>query len=108
MDEKIMDVFCTRKCWRCLGEGEGTLLEILWRYHKCRDTENDAVIKEKFDMLQQYLKQLSQKRKRVVVARIGDLCAECERAAFIEGVRVGSRLILELTCRERLHDDDMG
>ena len=28
---------------------------------------------------------------------VSSVCAECERAAFMEGVKVGARLILELT-----------
>lgn len=104
MDENIMDMFRALKCRKCSDESEGALLEMIWRYYEWRDAENDAVIKEKFDMIQPYLKQLSPKRKRVIIARIGDLCAEYERAAFIEGVRVGCRLMLELTHAERLYD----
>lgn len=102
MNNDIENMFRVAKCRECLKDGESKLLEMIWRYYEGHEAEKDAVIKEKIDMIQPYLQQLSQRRRRVVVARIGDLCAEYERAAFIEGVRVGSRLVMELW------DDDKG
>ena len=32
-----------------------------------------------------------------LITIVSSVCAECERAAFMEGVKVGVRLILELT-----------
>lgn len=40
--------------------------------------------------------QLSQKGKRRIKRLIGDLCEEHERAAFIEGIRVGGRLLMQI------------
>lgn len=102
MNDDIKAVLHVAKCREFYKGGESALLETIWRYYEGHEAEKDAVIKEKIDMIQPYLQQLSQRRRRVVVARIGDLCAEYERAAFIEGVRVGGRLVMELW------DDDKG
>lgn len=96
MDNTLMYMFDALRHMAYCKDHEGILLETIWRYHAgVRAIESDTV-KEKLEMIEPYVRSLSQKRKRIIMARIGEICAECERIAFIEGVRTGSKLIQEL------------
>ena len=85
----------------CMEEQECSLMEMIWRsytiYHGISSEKIDAGFLE----VETAISQLSQKRKRRVMRLIGDLCVEHERLAFIEGIRAGSRLVLELGLGER-------
>lgn len=96
MDNTFIYMFDALRHMAYCKDREESLLEMIWKYHTGVSAIKSDLVKEKMEMMEQYMQPLSQKRKRIIMARIGDICAECERMAFIEGVRTGSKLIQEL------------
>ena len=74
-----------------------TVLSQLWYYNSQCLTNDNEVFGELLEPLRPTVKALSQKRQSVLFRKITGLCEECERVAFLEGIRVGAQLILELT-----------
>lgn len=72
------------------------LLEILWYHHTIRHPVSSEAIDSGFAEMEPLLKPLSQKRKCRMYRLITELCVEHERAAFMEGIRVGGRLMMEI------------
>ena len=76
---------------------------MLWSIYTIYYGMNSEKINAGFAEIEEAAGQLSQKRKRRLMRLVGDLCVEHEKNAFIEGIRVGSRLMLKLQEGERVH-----
>ncbi|MBP3673709.1 MAG: hypothetical protein J6J18_07760 [Oscillospiraceae bacterium] len=81
-------------------ENINSLLELFARFYLKRHPIESTAFSPVMDSLNPILKSLSQKRTRRLFRIINDLCIEYEQSAFIEGIRVGAQLSLELTRHE--------
>ena len=72
------------------------LLEMLSRtYCEYNPIDNDA-IQNSFHDLESCLEHLPSRENDQVFDRVCALCVEYEKAAFLEGMRVGAQLVMEL------------
>lgn len=78
------------------GQRSCPLLEMMWQSYTMHHPIESNKINENFEEVELLLEPLSRKRKLHILRLVTDLCVEHERAAFIEGIRVGGRLLLEL------------
>ncbi len=81
-----------------------SLLELLYHFFtEYEPVENEELHRQFTELEHQLMSSLEETedscRETVesLMASVSSVCAECERAAFMEGVKVGARLILELT-----------
>lgn len=83
-----------------LGEEENPLsekiLEKVWHFYTFDHPIDNEITHNKLMDLETLLQNLSQKRKRRVVREVLDLCVEHEREAYISGIRLGAKLMLEI------------
>ena len=73
-----------------------SLLEFMAHTYLIRHPIESTFFKNAQAELLPILNSLSRKRTHRVFRIINDLCIEHERSAFIEGIRVGAMLVLEL------------
>ena len=81
-----------------------SLLELLYHFFtEYEPVENEELRRQFAELEHQLMSSLGETgdscRETVesLMTIVSSVCAECERAAFMEGVKVGVRLILELT-----------
>lgn len=80
-----------------LGEVDAdTVLEMLYDHYKEFHTYENGSIKEGFKTLYHRLEYLPLKELDKVIYVVCDLCIAHERAAFVEGTKVGVHLGMEL------------
>lgn len=78
------------------GSDAQSTLEMLFNYyHECNNTDTDAV-KVAFENLYQLMHGMPLREMDRIVDAVCALCMEHERAGFVEGVKVGIRLIQEI------------
>jgi len=77
-----------------------TLLELLWHSYTQEHPISADSIDVYFTDLEYILKTLSNKRRRKLLFSVHQLCYAYERDAFLQGIRVGVQLLLEI--RENL------
>ena len=73
-----------------------TLLEFLWSAYSYVNPIDNDYMREKMEKMEPVLKPLSFEDANLIDDTIAALCFEIERLAFVEGVRVGARLAMEL------------
>lgn len=73
------------------------VLNWIWYCHTQCLTNDKESFEDLVEPLRPIIKTLSKKRQSVLFRKIALLCEKCERVAFLEGIRVGAQLILELT-----------
>lgn len=81
-----------------------SLLELLYHFFtEYEPVENEEIRRQFAELEHQLMSSLAETgdscRETVesLMTIVSSVCAECERVAFMEGVKVGARLILELT-----------
>ena len=81
-----------------------SLLELLYHFFtEYEPVENEELRRQFAELEHQLMSSLAETgnfcRETVesLMTIVSSVCAECERVAFMEGVKVGARLILELT-----------
>ena len=78
-----------------------SLLELLYHFFtEYEPVENEELHRQFTELEHQLMSSLEETEdscRESLMASVSSVCAECERAAFMEGVKVGARLILELT-----------
>ena len=79
------------------AEDMHSLVEYFGRFYRMRKPINPENIRDRFQELDPIMKSLSRKRERRLFDTVLELCEEYERAAFMEGLRVGAQLMLELS-----------
>ena len=72
------------------------LLELLYEIYTEYNGIENGYIRDKYRELREQYAHLSDREFDVLFDRVGSLCCAHERAAFLEGVRVGARLLAEL------------
>ena len=80
------------------------MLELLYHFFTEYEPVENEELRRQFAELEHHLMEslaeTGDSRRETVeslMTIVSSVCAECERAAFMEGVKVGARLILELT-----------
>lgn len=77
-------------------EEQDTLLDALWYFYMEHHPVDNEMIQARFEGLEEILQKLSQKRKYRMIRTVADLCVEHEREAYVSGLRVGARLMVEI------------
>ncbi len=79
------------------GSDAHSILEMLFTYyHECNNTDTDAV-KAAFEDLYQRMHGMPLREIDRIIDAICTLCREHERSGFIDGLKVGIRLEMEIT-----------
>jgi len=99
-----MDKYVQRLKWYVMNLPEhyryddaGSLLDMLCYFYIENNPIEGAVIRCKFADLDEILSKLTLRENDEVFRLVCDLCTEHERRAFQDGIRLGIRLICELT-----------
>ena len=82
-----------------LGEGSDTVdrvLEFLWDNYNDMFPREDDRVREAEQKLTHFYEALSRTEADRLFMAVGDLCTVYERAAFLNGLRVGAKLTTEL------------
>ena len=81
-----------------------SMLELLYHFFtEYEPVENEELRRQFTELEHQCMESLAimgdscRETVESLMASVSSVCAECERVAFMEGVKVGARLILELT-----------
>ena len=96
MEEEYKKAIPSPANWKEDGRDYFSVIELIWNYRTEFSSVDEDLMDEKMERIQSCLKTLSNKRRRLMTARIADLCAERERSAFIDGFKLGSKFIMEL------------
>lgn len=73
-----------------------SLLEMLWDSYTMYNPIDNPQIRSRIEALRPVLDALSWEQENDLFDMVSGLCYECERTAFLEGLRTGMRLIVEL------------
>ena len=73
-----------------------SLLEMLFTEYCQVNPVTDHRVRDRFEELEDQLDSLAFRDKDQVISTAGNLCFAAEESAFLEGVRVGARLVAEL------------
>lgn len=74
-----------------------SLLEMLWMDFSEYNPVMNETMKAYYGRIEQAIEVLSQKEQNDLFDTVSELCMENEHLAYIEGIKLGARLILELT-----------
>lgn len=77
--------------------GIPSILEFLWNCYSCEHPVYDGKIHEAEKALAPVLEELSVEASDAVFDLVVHLCDCYQRAAFLEGIQVGARLVMELS-----------
>ena len=78
------------------GDDAHSVLEMLYAYyHECNNTDNDAV-KAAFEDLYHRMHGMPLREIDRIIDAVCTLCREHEKAGFVEGVKVGLLLALDI------------
>ena len=81
------------------GIDANSILEMLFTYyHECNNTDTN-VVKAGFEDLYQRMHGMPLREMDRIVDAVCTLCREHERAGFVEGIRIGILLNIEITAR---------
>lgn len=73
-----------------------SILEMLWDSYTMYNPIDNEKIRDQIEALRPVMDVLSWEQENELFDVVSDLCGEYERTAFIEGVRTGVRLAVEL------------
>ena len=80
-------------------EDDISVLDILYEEYMNTDPVDQARIGRCYRQMESYIRELPFESRDQISCSMIALCAEQERIAFLDGVRTGARLVLELTER---------
>ena len=80
----------------CSSADTDALLKMLYIQYTALHPIDSAAIRSSFDAVNQVIGRLSVREDDLMTDLVCRLCGEYERAAFLEGLRVGARLFTEL------------
>ena len=75
-----------------------TLLEYLYRYYVNDNPVSSDELEALFQTLEPVFEALPLDESDLLFRTVCDICTAHERAAFLEGIQVGARLLSELEC----------
>lgn len=79
-----------------MGKNSRSVSELLYEYYTEENPIDTEEIRERFREINQILCKLPMQENDRIFTLVCDLCSQQERFAFLEGFRVGIRLLLEL------------
>ena len=74
-----------------------SVLNLLYRTYTEYNPIDNERIKANFATLRNHFPELNLKQFDPIFTTVSDLCLECEQLAFMEGLRLGVTLVLELS-----------
>lgn len=74
-----------------------SVLDLLYRTYTEYNPIDNERIKANFITLRNHFPELNLKQFDPIFTAVSDLCLECEQLAFMEGLRLGVTLMLELS-----------
>ena len=77
------------------GDGE-SVLGMLYEYHNENNSYDNEQIKADFSELYQQMNGIPLREMDKIIYPVCKLCRDHERAGFVEGIKVGIRLLAEL------------
>ena len=81
---------------RCGTEDPGSVLDFLWRTYSASNPVDDGAIRKCDLQLAPVFEELSVPASDALFDLITDTCAAYQRAAFLEGIRIGFSLAQDL------------
>ena len=81
---------------KCGADCAYSIMKYLSEYYSITNPINEDEIRDRCEPLEPILKSLSGKRERKILRMMRDVCQEYGQAAFLNGIRVGAQLIMEL------------
>lgn len=84
---------------RCVGDGEGAVLEFLWKCYYNSKAVDDGWIRKAENAINPIFEELSMEASDSLFDLVDDLITAYQRAAFLEGIQVGFQLARELTAQ---------
>lgn len=79
------------------GTESGSILEFLWQCYFISNPVDDGKIKEAEAALEPVYKELSLHSSDMLTDMVYKICIAYQRAAFLEGIQLGTRLVEELS-----------
>ena len=92
MTFEVMDNFITQQL-----DNVGSVIDLLYECYASKATTDNVRIRESFFVLERGTKDMSYEVCDQISAAMISACVECERLAFLDGVALGAKLMLELT-----------
>ena len=71
--------------------------ELLYRFYMETCVEETQVIRDRYAAIHSHISHLPLHQQDDIWDRICDICTEYERAAFLQGLHLGAKLMLELS-----------
>ncbi len=81
------------------GDAESVMEFLYWHYAESNPIDSRK-IRDGFTQIRQQYPHLSMQEFDPIFTTVSDLCVEHERLAFLEGLRLGVTLMMELAGRE--------
>lgn len=78
-------------------ENTESILELLYECYASKATTDNELIHESFFVLERCTKDMPYEVCDQISAAMISACVECERLAFLDGVALGAKLMMELT-----------
>ena len=78
-------------------ENTESILELLYECYASKAATDNELIRESFFVLERCTKDMPYEVCDQISAAMISACVECERMAFLDGVALGAKLMMELT-----------
>ena len=92
MTSEVMDHFLTQQL-----ENAESMIDLLYECYASKATTDNELIRESFFVLERCTKDMPYEVCDQISAAMISACVECERLAFLDGVALGVKLMMELT-----------
>ena len=74
-----------------------SVCELLYRFYMETCVEETQVVRDRYAAIHSHISHLTLHQQDDIWDRICDICTEYERAAFLQGLHLGAKLMLELS-----------
>ena len=82
---------------KCGMDANASMLEALWYDYSCKNPVDDGLIRQAEKKLSPVFEELSMEASDCLSDQIVELLNAYQRAAYLDGLRTGTNLLLELT-----------
>ena len=82
---------------KCGMDSQFSILEALWYDYSCKNPVDDGLIRQAEKKLSPVFEELSMEASDCLSDQIVELLNAYQRAAYLDGLRTGANLLLELT-----------
>ena len=91
MKREVIDQFLVQEM-----ENTESMMELLYECYASKATMDNEKIRESFFVLERYTKDMPYEICDQISMAMISACVECERLAFLDGVVLGAKLMMEL------------